>query len=368
MPDEILPSEKAQLIGSNLLKHCRELLTNLFDVQIMCLSNRSKVECRVAMPLYRFNVLGDSILSEIVIRRYRKAYPDRYLITIERSNQNIRTCLSSRYYFSQPDEVMCVTMTAMNVWNRIIDNAIVDYLLKNNVTRLLIINGLWMDYYKDCPFEIDYWNLWETLRIAASHGDYPNLPIPGRLESWASEFLNSIGISRDSLLFAMHVRDEIFHPYKNLDIGKYAQIVETLIKDYNGYVFLIGDVTNINGLPVEIRELMSIDFPLENPRLFDLRKYSFSVLELGALIAKAHLYIGGDTGPTHLAAAVRVPIIAADYCFDTVGPFTHEENYIKLLRDKGKLESEYIDVPIGKIYVAIEEMIKRKGLRNHKHS
>ena len=37
---------------------------------------------------------------------------------------------------------------------------------------------------------------------------------------------------------------------------------------------------------------------------------SFSVTELIALTRRARTFIGGDTGPLHLAAALRVPVVA----------------------------------------------------------
>src|SRR5260370_15401253 len=40
------------------------------------------------------------------------------------------------------------------------------------------------------------------------------------------------------------------------------------------------------------------------------RKISCSVSELIALTRRARLFIGGDTGPMHLAAALNVPVVA----------------------------------------------------------
>jgi heptosyltransferase-1 len=37
---------------------------------------------------------------------------------------------------------------------------------------------------------------------------------------------------------------------------------------------------------------------------------SFSISELVALTRRARLFVGGDTGPMHLAAALRVPVAA----------------------------------------------------------
>jgi heptosyltransferase-1 len=40
------------------------------------------------------------------------------------------------------------------------------------------------------------------------------------------------------------------------------------------------------------------------------RRVSCSVSELIALTRRAHIFIGGDTGPMHLAAALRIPVVA----------------------------------------------------------
>jgi heptosyltransferase-1 len=40
------------------------------------------------------------------------------------------------------------------------------------------------------------------------------------------------------------------------------------------------------------------------------RAFQFSISELIALTRRAKLFVGGDTGPLHLAAAVRVPVVA----------------------------------------------------------
>jgi heptosyltransferase-1 len=40
------------------------------------------------------------------------------------------------------------------------------------------------------------------------------------------------------------------------------------------------------------------------------RKVSCSVSELVALTRHAKLFVGGDTGPMHLAAALKIPVVA----------------------------------------------------------
>jgi ADP-heptose:LPS heptosyltransferase len=36
----------------------------------------------------------------------------------------------------------------------------------------------------------------------------------------------------------------------------------------------------------------------------------FDLSELAALVSRAHLYIGGDSGPLHVAATTRTPVVA----------------------------------------------------------
>jgi heptosyltransferase-1 len=40
------------------------------------------------------------------------------------------------------------------------------------------------------------------------------------------------------------------------------------------------------------------------------RKVSCSISELIALTRRARLFVGGDTGPMHLAAALQIPVVA----------------------------------------------------------
>ena len=58
-----------------------------------------------------------------------------------------------------------------------------------------------------------------------------------------------------------------------------------------------------------------------------VRQIATSLEELIALCEKARLYVGGDTGPTHFAAAVGTPIVAlfGPTSSDRNGPFRRED-------------------------------------------
>ncbi|MCP5094139.1 MAG: glycosyltransferase family 9 protein, partial [Chloroflexi bacterium] len=64
----------------------------------------------------------------------------------------------------------------------------------------------------------------------------------------------------------------------------------------------------------------------------------FSLGSLGALAEIADLYIGNDTGPTHIAAAVGCPTLAIFGPSDPAisGPYGHKENVTSLWRGQSE--------------------------------
>lgn len=68
----------------------------------------------------------------------------------------------------------------------------------------------------------------------------------------------------------------------------------------------------------------------DEPGLYPLPATSF--MELGGVLAASHLYAGGDTGPTHLAAALGVPVVAIHGASDARrnGPWGRKNEVIQL--------------------------------------
>ena len=89
---------------------------------------------------------------------------------------------------------------------------------------------------------------------------------------------------------------------KNLRIEQYCQIIEKLRVKTNYFVLIIGHISNKNLL-----EKYFANFKNERIKVFVSDK---SILYTAALINKCDLYIGGSTGPTHIAGALGKEIIA----------------------------------------------------------
>jgi heptosyltransferase I len=79
---------------------------------------------------------------------------------------------------------------------------------------------------------------------------------------------------------------------------RYGQVAKELGKD--------GTVSFVNFGPGE--EVLAA--AVESASDGAARKISCSISELIALTRRARLFVGGDTGPAHLAAALRIPVVA----------------------------------------------------------
>ena len=79
---------------------------------------------------------------------------------------------------------------------------------------------------------------------------------------------------------------------------RYGQVARKLAKD--------GLYSLVNYGPGEEELAVAVEAAGEGAA----RKISCSVSELIALTRRAHLFIGGDTGPMHLAAALKIPVVA----------------------------------------------------------
>jgi len=92
---------------------------------------------------------------------------------------------------------------------------------------------------------------------------------------------------------------------KRWPVERYGQVAKELAKD--------GLCSLINYGPGEEELAVAAEAAGEGAA----RKISCSISELIALTRRARLFIGGDTGPMHLAAALRVPVVAI---FDPTDP------------------------------------------------
>lgn len=120
----------------------------------------------------------------------------------------------------------------------------------------------------------------------------PVLPVDPAAENWCDNWLSERGVERFVVM-----NPGAGWGAKRWPAERYAAVAAELAR--------IGFATVVNIGPGEskLAHAFSSD---QNPRAFPM---SGSIGELIACTRRARLFIGGDTGPLHLAAALKIPVV-----------------------------------------------------------
>ncbi|HIE18937.1 TPA: hypothetical protein EYP75_04345 [Candidatus Bathyarchaeota archaeon] len=298
------------------------------------LSNKMKVEKKVAFPFFGFGC-GDKIVSEIIIRKYKEKHPSNCVIGLE----YVGDCLSMKDYPSPPDEIWIFS----GDWDWDKAKEKVPLLIEQEgIDKVIVFNRRMLSWFTNSTVSRERYRIFEVLDAFKKRAEYPYLVIPIKVRHWAHYFFMKKGIPLGSLVIAIHIRN--LHNYaseKNIDFNKYLTLMDILIKEYNATFIVIGKFDK--NPKIEMRNVI------------DVSKDNLTLWHTAALIKMANLYIGTDSGPTHIAAAVGTPIVAVDYSDIHLGPYTDESKYVKLFRTKYREGS----VPIEKICEAVRVMLRR---------
>jgi len=89
---------------------------------------------------------------------------------------------------------------------------------------------------------------------------------------------------------------------------------------------------------------------------------SFSISELIALTRRARLFIGGDTGPMHLASALHVPVVALFGPTDPArtGPFRTQSIVLRNSKSPDSLSHRHEPDP-GLLEITVEQVVEAAG-------
>ena len=127
---------------------------------------------------------------------------------------------------------------------------------------------------------------------------HPYLQLTEAENTDARRFLIEAGQTSERLLIGIHPGGN--WEYKLWDAKNYAQVANALAEKLNAAILLFAG-PNERELQAQVANLM------ESPPIL---VKTDNLRQLAALISMCDVYIGNDTGPMHIAAAVGTPVVA----------------------------------------------------------
>lgn len=119
--------------------------------------------------------------------------------------------------------------------------------------------------------------------------------------------LHEAGVSSDARVIVIHV--SAGNPFRRWPIPSFAAVAAALARDSSRHRVVVtsGPSERLASAQVIDATRAALGEALA-PRVLQVGEFSLS--ELRALVERAALYIGGDSGPMHIASTSRVPIVS----------------------------------------------------------
>ena len=144
-----------------------------------------------------------------------------------------------------------------------------------------------------------YLNLLRGLGMDA-HYQRPVFSIPDNDRLYIEDFIHQTPINQKSIAI-IHPGTSLFGKYKRWPAKNYANLADRLIQEL-GYSVIFTWGGQEYKIVEEIMSFMRYQATIACK--------TTSVKQLIALLQHAHLFIGGDTGPTHIASCIGMPTVA----------------------------------------------------------
>ncbi|OGP79291.1 MAG: hypothetical protein A2V86_08660 [Deltaproteobacteria bacterium RBG_16_49_23] len=142
-------------------------------------------------------------------------------------------------------------------------------------------------------------NLLKGMGLEVQPDNYP-LHITAEEREYVKSFFNQLSPAVRSPSIAIHPGTSPKTPYKRWFPDQYAQLADRLVQEINATVLFTwgpGELEWVKGIQKRMRET-SI-----------LAPHTFSLTQLGEVYRHCDLYIGGDTGPMHIASLMGIPVV-----------------------------------------------------------
>jgi len=132
------------------------------------------------------------------------------------------------------------------------------------------------------------------------NGTNPGLHIPEKDREYVDFFFNSLGVSLRRPWIAIHPGTNAQAVFKRWTADRYARFADQLVTQLKATVILTWG-------PEELESVESIRKEMKEPSVLGPRTETLT--QLGEVLKRCDLYVGGDTGPMHIASLVGTPVV-----------------------------------------------------------
>jgi predicted lipopolysaccharide heptosyltransferase III len=285
--------------------------------------------------LIRLRMIGDVVFTTPAIRALRRRYPDArisYLVEdaaapVVQGNPHL-------------DDVLVIPLTTG--LGRIGDDWRIGADLRRRRFDLVIDfhggpRGSWLSWLTRAPRRIGYtvpgrswmytqavarprqlrprhsvenqWDLLAALGIDAPERTLDSVEMPERpdVRARVDARLQSNGIGPEAPVIVMHV--SAGNPFRRWPVDRFAAVAARLVQDDpSRFVVLTSGPSEAGAADEAAREAQQQLSSGLASRI--ARCGEFDLAELRALVGRAALYIGGDSGPLHIAGTTQAPVVA----------------------------------------------------------
>jgi lipopolysaccharide heptosyltransferase II len=292
----------------------------------------------VRVLLIRLRLIGDVVLSTPMIRALRRAFPDATLsYLVERD--------AAAVVAGHPDLNQVIVVERTHGARRVLDDLKLAWQLRRGRYDVVIdMHGgprsSWLTLATGAPQRIGYdipgrhWMYTRTVprarELRARHSVINQWDLLSGIEGWTPEEphperdavamavdpaadrrlgarLQAAGVTPEHHLIVIHVSAS--NPFRRWPEAAFAEVVASLVSHAPDRRIVLSsgpsDRLAADRIIAAARALLPAD---AQPRVVDFGE--FDLAELRALVARSRLFIGGDTGPLHVAATTAAPIVA----------------------------------------------------------
>jgi lipopolysaccharide heptosyltransferase II len=287
--------------------------------------------------LIRLRLIGDVVFTTPVIRALRARYPDaRLSYLVEPSAAPIVA--------GNPALTDIITVPYSRGWRRIRDDLRLGADLRRRGFDLVIdLHGgprsAWLSWASRAPVRVGYdvpgrsWmytrvvhrprhyrprhavqNQWDLLRVVDPAFDRPMSRVQDRVEmpvdrdalARVSRALADLGVPSDARLLVLHV--SAGNPFRRWPEASFAEVASSLCgADARRWVLVTAGPSDRDAAARVIAQARDRAGARAAGRIVSAEH--FTLTELRAVLERAALFIGGDSGPLHIAATSDAPIV-----------------------------------------------------------